>query len=63
MGLVGGWGSQSFWTVMSEINGKIGNFAGTSGFITGELFSVRHVIYPELWSKGSKILEMEKILK
>jgi hypothetical protein len=37
---------------MSEINGKIGNFAGTLGFVTGELFSVRHVIYPELWSKG-----------
>ena len=62
MGLVGGWGSQSYWTVMSEINEKIGNFAETSGFITGGLFSVRHVIYPELWSKGRNF-ENEKFLK
>jgi hypothetical protein len=47
---------------MSEINGKIGNFAGTSGFITGDLFSVRLVIYPELWSKGRNF-ENGKVFK
>ena len=50
MGLVGGWGSQSFWAVVSEINGKVGNFAGSKvvKFLAlGVLYSVRHSNWPE----------------
>ena len=50
MGLVGGWGSQSFWTVISEINGKVGNFAGSKvvKFLAlGVLYSVSHMMNPD----------------
>ena len=45
---MGGWGSQSFWAVVSEINGKVGNFAGNNVVLAlGVLYSVRHSNWPE----------------